>query len=339
MGGIWLVGILFEIIGTYAGTWGKVCLSWIKTQDNAISWSKHQRLALICIFLVEPCFDTIAISLTAQSIMIPFNSLTLVFLLRLTARMFNQTISKNTYIAIMCIGCGCLITAMTGNHSTQSLTTSNIEEKLRNPWVFAYCGAMGMLLLLLTMFVFCFANTLLWSRVHRVVAGSLGGLFSGNLFLLKIALELFKDHPRTVWVSLEWWIFVAHSFVLGCSGSAMLSFTLSQFEYPVIETIALYQTTFILTGSVSAGIVFGDVSQSHLLIFLVGFSLIFLGMYILFEVTFWRSYNELREPEDFSDVEEGVHEMDDLNFESDSDISLDDDDDNENNNAIIEEVK
>lgn len=287
---LWILGLCFTIAASFAGTWGKVKLSWIKTvgvfsTTNFAELLKHKRLALSLIFVVEPVLDAIAISLTSQSIMIPFNSLTLVFLLWLTPRMLHREITSQARRSTMCIGLGCIIVAMTGNHSTQSLKVEEIEMDLRKTWVHVYAGAISTTIVLCSLFVVGFRHSGRGWLSHRIVMGTLGGLLSGNLFLLKIVIELFKDTPRSVWSSSEWWIFVALSAVCGWSGSAVLSLSLDRLGYPVEEMVPLYQASFILTGTLSAGIVFGDITRSHLVIFLCGLICILMGMISLFSPT------------------------------------------------------
>eukprot|EP00808_Paulinella_micropora_P007824 g54355.t1 len=200
--------------------------------------------SLLSVIVLNPVLDLLAYGYAAQSLLVPFTAQSIMWNTLLSPYVLKEHLTCRDWAGTLLILLGCTLTAVSGNKETQSYNEAQVLAHFDDPVFLGYFGAMIALVLMLG-YIIAFRQ----GPARKFACGVVGGVVGGNLYFVKSS-SLLMNFGEGVWHELGTYIIIAATIVVPSSGLFLVNFALQR--YPGVHVIPLYESSLIITGSVSA---------------------------------------------------------------------------------------
>ena len=278
---LWWVGLLLDAFATLAGAGGKILLRHAAVSKN--SWFYPLGLCLTAV--IDPIFDLMAYSYTAQSIIAACAGLVVVWNVLLAPCLLGEvlTYSRKCGAALICIGTVCV--GAFGNHTEVERTPAEYLELFARPAALAYYGGYA-LWTVFALSAYCFSGP----TMSAFYLCAFGGSLAGNSFTTKAAVELSEcgidvagcDDVTNPFESPLFYAFAGVSLTTATLSLTLLAISLR--GYAALYMITVYQGFFVLSGALSGNFVMDErngQSSEALGAYAGSIGVVLLGLYVL----------------------------------------------------------
>eukprot|EP00929_Paragymnodinium_shiwhaense_P061731 TRINITY_DN30856_c0_g2_i1.p1 TRINITY_DN30856_c0_g2~~TRINITY_DN30856_c0_g2_i1.p1 ORF type:complete len:383 (-),score=88.81 TRINITY_DN30856_c0_g2_i1:97-1245(-) len=254
--GLFMVGIVLEIISTLSGTAGKQLIRLSElTKKRAPGFSGMLfYIGLVINTIAGPILDMAAYSFAPQSLVAPFGGLDVIWNAALAPYILKEQLTHARICSCAFIFVGTLGSGLFGSHSDDDYTIELLQEKLVTIRVPAYLALVAL---------FVVANILgpmrrpkkdIWRGVSL---GVTAGAIAGNMFCVKASVELIETSiwkgDREIWT--HW---LPYGTLLGAAffaGSNVIFMTRGLLEFEALFMVTIYEGSMIVSNCISASVV------------------------------------------------------------------------------------
>ncbi|CAE8582050.1 unnamed protein product [Polarella glacialis] len=309
-----VVRIFLAIVSTITDLIGKqlVRFSTLLEQRGAFARARTSLIAGIVISAVAgPLLDLGAYAFAPASLLAPFASMDVIWNAGLAPWLLNEKLTRPRCSAIVLVFTGTVIAGIFGPSEDRHYTCEGVEElvvSLRTPIYLAVllCGIL-------------FSTSVLSRRprgdpIRGMALGLTAGTLSGNMFCVKLLIELLQISYNTSWESV-WGTWLPYPLLIGAAFFAISNLfflTKGMREYQALFMVTVFEGAGMVTNAVSASVILRELDYMEwwrVLLYAFGLCTICFGMFVLCRSEF----RVVKEDDIDFTPGEGIQGVDDIN--------------------------
>jgi len=252
-----VLGIFLAITSTITDLCGKqlIRFSTLLEQRGALARARTSLIAGIVVSAVAgPLLDLGAYAVAPASLLAPFASMDVIWNAGLAPWLLNEKLTRPRCMAIVLVFIGTLIAGICGPRDDRLYTYESAEElvvSMRTP------------IYLAVLFGGIAFSTMVLSRrptgdpMRGIALGLLAGSLSGNMFCVKLLMELVQISYRDSWESV-WTNWLPYPLLLGAvffAVSNLVFLTKGLREYQALFMVTVFEGAGMVTNAISASVI------------------------------------------------------------------------------------
>eukprot|EP00931_Biecheleriopsis_adriatica_P102530 TRINITY_DN77486_c0_g1_i1.p1 TRINITY_DN77486_c0_g1~~TRINITY_DN77486_c0_g1_i1.p1 ORF type:complete len:423 (+),score=65.81 TRINITY_DN77486_c0_g1_i1:112-1269(+) len=230
-----------------------------------------------------PLIDIAAYSFAPQSLIAPFGGFDVVWNAMLGPYLLNEKLTKHRAVGSFLVLSGSVTASIFGNHHDPEYTVEDVERTLVNLRVLLYFVAFFAWFLVNRFYFYNFDKA---SLVRGISLGCLGGSLMGNMWCVKVAIEIVQTsiahndpEPWKTWIP---YVALVGAAFFAVANARYMAIGLSQ--YPAFLMVPVIEGSMIMSASASGAIVMFDLNGLpawRISLYALAIIVVLIGMYVI----------------------------------------------------------